>query len=349
MKTIFLLPSYISDSVSFIAYQYVETLRRRGYDVGITSVRHSPLRNSSLQYVSRWKIFKCKVLVTNLFLPDLLGYFISRLHPSTKWVAFLHCDVVGGLAAERKSFAKVKAWLWRKVLSRADLVISPSLYALKNLTAIKNSVIIHHCISPDIEYYFRSNAGLPISKTHIITKYPLESCSSSYVFIGRDTPAKRLFVLLSLLRIDPKCTIKVIGKITFSQEKIEQLTEEEFSRCTFYGYQEDPYQFLNNEDVVICPSGREGFGLIPLECIARNIPVAVINEGVFRELYGDTSIVYSKISELPLNVSQLSKDIQMLKEKYIGVGALNERVDRLISVLFDDIETNLGHSNKLID
>ncbi len=349
MKVIFLLPSYVANSVSFIAYQYAETLTSRGYSAGVTSIRKSALKNCSLQYIPQWKILKCEVLVTNLFLPDLFGFFLSYVRPSMKWVVFLHCDIVGGLAAERKPFAKIKAWLWRKVIAHANTVISPSLYALKNLNTIKHSVIIHHCINPEVEYSFRSSAGLPISKTHILTKYPLKSFSSSYVFIGRDTPAKRLFVLLSLLRIDPKCTIKVIGEISFSKEKIEQLTKEEFLRCTFYGYQEDPYQFLNNEDVVICPSGREGFGLIPLECIARNIPVAVINEGAFRELYGDTSIVYSKISELPLSVSKLSGDVNMLKEKYIGADALNERVDRLISVLFNDIEINHGNSNKLID
>lgn len=348
MKTVFLLPSYMSDSVSFISYQYVACLRARGYDVSIASIRRSRLNNCSMLYVSKWNIFTCKVLVTNLFLPDLFGFIISKFFPSIKWVVFLHCDIIGGLAAERKPFVKLKAWLWRLVLSKANLVISPSLYAFKSLPSINNRVIIPHCIDPAVEIFFRSNCGLIARKFQISKNNLAINKSSSYVFIGRDTPAKRLSSLLTLLHIDKACTIKVIGLIKHSKEKINKLTETEISRCIFLGYQNDPYQFLSIGDVVVCPSGREGFGMIPLECIARNIPVAVINEGVFKELYGGSSISYERIADLPRSIFRLNEDMKNLKIKYIGVDALNERTDMIISALFGGVAVNPTQSNNVL-
>ena len=235
------------------------------------------------------------------------------------------------------------------MLSRADLVLSPSLYALKSLSAVKSSGIIPHCINPEVESSFRSNASSGAVESYISTRSSIVNEGISYVFIGRDTPAKRLSVFLNLLQIDKTCTIKVIGSIKHSKAKINQLTEEEVSRCTFFGYQNDPYNFLTSSDVVVCPSGREGFGLIPLECIARNIPVAVINEGVFKELYSGSSIVYNRIADLPMNVFRLNKDMKMLKIKYIGADALNERIDMLVSFLFGDVADNSGQSNDVIN
>ena len=335
MNTIFVLPSYTSDSVSLIAYQYVQALVQRGHEVGITSIRRSALQKGpEFFYVSIFHIFRCNTIVTNLFLPDLLGFLISHIHPRIKWVAFLHCDVIGGLAAEAKPFAKVKAWLWRLVLSRAESVISPSHYALKRLSKLNNITIIQHCINPVVERWFRANALINASKPKR-TDYPHSAVRQpSYVFIGRDTRAKRLFVLFDLLRADPNCRVKVIGTIAHSSSRVAQLSQEERARCTFYGYQSDPYQFLDSKDTVICPSGREGFGLIPVECFARDIAVAVINEGVFKELYGNSSIAYFRISDLQEKIPNLTQSMQILKAKYVGEDALSKRVDQLVVVLF---------------
>ena len=299
-RIVFLVPRYTFESVSFIAHQYVQALSACGLDARIASLRRSTLPADPLLNRSRWSLVSCNVLVTHLFLPDLVGCALSRLIPSIRWVPFLHCDIVGGLAAERRPLAKLKAWLWRAALSRAEMLISPSRYALHGARFTGTSIVVPHCIVPSVEAAFRRRAGSGGNEVgDAMPAAPPVETQSSYVFIGRDTRGKRLSTLLRMLGREPTARLKVIGAIEHSRSVLERMEPSALARCALLGRCYDPYRHVAVGEVVVCPSGREGFGLVPLECLARRIPVAVINEGVFRELYGGTSIVYDRIDELP--------------------------------------------------
>lgn len=332
-RVVFLVPRYTFESVSFICYQYVSELRKHGIDAHIASLRNASLPKDPVLNKLLWQLPSCDILITHLFLPDLVGFLLSRLIPSIKWVPFIHCDIVGGLAAERRPFTKFKAWLWKSIIYRAELVISPSQYALRCLPNVKNVVIVPHCIDPEVEAVFRDMA-IGKSKESDGSQVELDNeTTPCYVFIGRDTRGKRLSSLLRLVANNKMLKLRVIGKVNYSKIILEQLSSLDLTRCEFLGHRFDPYRYVRQGDVVVCPSGREGFGLVPLECIARNIPVAVINEGVFRELYGGTSMVYDRLTDIPDMTGELTKDMRPIREKFIGRTALAVRIELLMAIL----------------
>lgn len=335
-RVVFLVPKYILDSVSFVVYQYAVSLRKMEFDAVICSLRPPSLVADPSVRAPIWNIFSCDTLVTNLFLPDLAGFLISRVFSRIKWIPFLHCDIVGGLAAEGRAFARLKACIWRAVLSRAELVISPSRYALRSLPSVRRATIIPHCIDQTLDAEFRDQAQAtrPDHAAAPSSDIVHGACAGQrYVFIGRDTRGKRLKSLLQLLALDPHSRLKIIGAIDHSRSALDQLPPSQAARCLLLGRQFDPYRHVEPGEVVVCPSGREGFGLVPVECIARNIPVAVLDEGVFKELYGHTSMVYSRIADLPRHVDRIPSDLVGIRECYVGPRALGQRVALLVPLL----------------
>lgn len=336
-KVIFLVPTYAAESVSFVAYQYVTAMRRRGIDARICSLRRSEMPHDELVCRSKWELLGCDTLVTNLLLPDLLGFVLSRLLPWIRWRPFLHCHIIGGLAAERKPFARAKAWVWRAILSTAPVLAAPSRYALRSVPNARRTAVIPHCIEPAIEAAFRSLARsgtAAATATDDATPAPCADTDTlSYVFIGRDTRAKRLRSLLGLLQTNPMINIKVIGALDHSRRMFDALPASQAARCQILGQQFDPYAYVLTGDIVVCPSGREGFGLVPIECLARDIPVAVIDEGAFKELYGGMSIVYDRVANLPRSAAKLTRDNAAIRERFIGASVLDQRVDLLWAIL----------------
>jgi hypothetical protein len=155
------------------------------------------------------------------------------------------------------------------------------------------------------------------------------------VFIGRDTPTKRLRSVLRLLQLDPAARVRIVTDLSFSKVAVAALSPEEHTRCDVIGFSSDPYAHVGVGDIVVCPSGREGFGMVPLECLSRGIAFAPINEGAFREYWKDTPLCYSRIEQLPDLASCAVGDesVTQLRDQFIGQAALEARIDILLATL----------------
>lgn len=338
---VFVVPKFKSESVSFIVFQYAIIMRSKGLNVKIVSLKRMELEIPLEMRGGIIDIIRSRMVISSLFVPDILIYTLSKIIPSLRWVPFLHCDIVAGMAGEQKSFRRIRISLWRYVLRRAKCILTPTRYAAARVHSEAEIVVLPHAIDLAIDELFRQLP--PAAGTRRIPDEApsVELCFTAtgearYVFIGRDTPTKRLRSMVKLLKRDESAKLLVIGPPGVSQSYFAGLDAEIRERCYFTGSQVDPFRLLTKGDIVVCPSGREGFGMVPIECIARDITVAAIDEGAFRELYSGSSILFEKVGMIAGKEKNFKRDQKALRSRFVGWPALNERAD-IIELVFTRI------------
>jgi glycosyltransferase involved in cell wall biosynthesis len=334
VEVVFLVPTAKFDSVTFVTMQYVIALRARGIAAYICSVRPSRVVLQNELVAPRRALLSCDVVVTGLFVPDIVGWILKCLRRRVRWVAFLHCNITAGMAGERKFLAHQRVALWLWALRQAETIIAPSQYAARSFKGMPQVILLPHCIVPEIENDFRRLAGAAPTTARVPAATPA-SGAPAYVFIGRDTPIKRLRSVLRLLRLDPAARVRIVTELSFSKAAVAALPPAESARCDVIGFSSDPYAHVGADDIVVCPSGREGFGMVPLECLSRGIAFAPINEGAFREYWADTPLCYSRIEQLPALASRAvgNDSVTPLRDQFIGKAALDARIDILLPTL----------------
>lgn len=303
-------------------------LRARGLDAGLVGLRGGDLDASREFVLPHTSLANCDVLVSNLFLPDLAASMLRRARSRMRWISLLHCDMIVGMLGEEKSYARQRVGAWRRALAGADALLSPSAYATKGLPDGPPVFRLPHALVPEVEARFRGTArGKPRPVDDRRAGDP------SYVFIGRDTRTKRLFSMIRLLRADPGARIRLVTRLEHSAALVASLGEAERARCEVIGYSVNPFDHVDTGDIIVCPSGREGFGLVPLEALARGFRPAMIREGSFREYWHDAGLCYDRIEELPAMPATSESTLAGLRQRFIGWPALQERVDVLLDVI----------------
>jgi len=324
------------DSVTFIALQYVLALRERGVDAGLIGLRGGDVAACRPFVRPRASLATCDVLVSNLFLPDLAASMIRRARPRMRWVSLLHCNMIVGMLGEKKVATRERIGLWRRALAGADAILSPSAYAAKGLSGGPAIIRLPHALVPEIEARFRGEPGTGRAQ-------PASSRwgDPTYVFIGRDTRTKRLYSMVRLLRADRRTHIRLITRIEHSAAIIDSLDASERARCELIGYSANPYDHVSPADIIVCPSGREGFGLVPLEALARGFRPAMIREGAFAEYWEAAGLCYDRIEDLPSLPAASERSIGELRQRFIGWPALQERTDVLLDVISGRLPTSV--------
>lgn len=166
------------------------------------------------------------------------------------------------------------------------------------------------------------------------------------IYVGRVTfkgqkNLKELFDNLSYLR-PYNWSLKIIGdgKDKYICKKYLKETYPEMVNSIFwYGWKSDPWDYVNEADVLVMTSSYEGLGMVLLEAISRGIPClssdidgprSIIKEGVNGELYalGNKKQFAEKIS-LILNGSYDPKQV----EKSISKFYIENYMENLLKIL----------------
>ena len=324
MDVVFLVPRICRESVSFVAMQYVIGLRERGVTAAIVGLRGGDHPAIRPLVAPRSSLAGARAIVSNLFLPDLAAAALKRVRPGLRWISLLHCNMLIGMVGEQKRFARERIGAWRRALAQADAIAAPSHYAARGLLAGRGPVTpLPHALVPELEAAFRA---VPLG-SHFPALPP------AYVFIGRDTPTKRLHAMFRLLHADPAARVRLVSHLDHSAGLFAQLPAEARARVELVGFAADPYAHVGAADIIVCPSGREGFGLIPLEALARGLRPATIREGPFAEYWNAAGLCYGRIEELAALPPPASDALNVLRTRFIGWPALMERVDVLIDLL----------------
>lgn len=124
-----------------------------------------------------------------------------------------------------------------------------------------------------------------------------------FLYVGNAYPHKNLSILFAVARAFPVYRLVLVGREDFFYTRLKKEAEEAgIHNILFAGFLSDVelsavYRFAG---VYLFPSLYEGFGLPPLEAMARGTPVVSSDRGSLPEILGDAPRYFDPTSEVSL-------------------------------------------------
>jgi glycosyltransferase involved in cell wall biosynthesis len=215
---------------------------------------------------------------------------------------------LGPLLYKLKNFF-YKLTIWAGV-KRAKKVIAVSKFT-------KDDIVRHFKIKPEkIEVIYEGVANLAKGRDSLFAaKLETEETLSGYnikdpflLYVGNAYPHKNLEglidVFLELIKNNSDSRLVLVGKEDYFYKRIKEYAEAknlwkendlENSKVIFPGYVPDAKLeiLFKRARVYVFPSFYEGFGLPPLEAMAKGCPVVSSNKTCLPEVLGDAAIYFN--------------------------------------------------------
>jgi glycosyltransferase involved in cell wall biosynthesis len=188
---------------------------------------------------------------------------------------------------------------WIKRLSPKSIAYGLSCYRYKKILTVSDSVMDEFIFGSK----FREKTimvGNPIdihvvqekAREEIVEK-DIEIQHTDVVFLGRLTPQKNIFLLLEILKDlkkrKPDLLVSIIGDGELRVKFEEKIAEYQLQdNIVLYGFQKNPYPYLNASKVMCMPSAWEGFGLAAVEGLALAKPVIAAPVGGLVNIISDS-------------------------------------------------------------
>lgn len=235
---------------------------------------------------------------------------------------------------------ELKNLAYRTIIKRA-LNKSKKILTVSEFT--KNDIIEQFKIKPDkIEVIYEGVANLAKGRDSLfVAKLDNNEVLRDYdinypflLYVGNAYPHKNLdFLITSFKKVYEKnnnLRLVLVGKEDYFYKNIKQLVEEEFSNIQdkpviFSGYVPDDKLeiFYKKALVYVFPSLYEGFGLPPLEAMAKGCPVLSSNVSSMPEILADAALYFNPRDEQDfLNKLDLILKDRDLREKLVKVGEI---------------------------
>lgn len=124
------------------------------------------------------------------------------------------------------------------------------------------------------------------------------------LFLGTIEPRKNLPTLLRALALAPGVRLVLAGAAGWGDDNLDALARElrVVDRLTFVPQVDDAERdrLLRHARCLVLPSLYEGFGLPPLEAMARGVPVICSNAGSLPEVVGDAAFMHDPLDHAAL-------------------------------------------------
>jgi len=235
---------------------------------------------------------------------------------------------------------ELKNLAYRTIIKRA-LNKSKRILTVSEFT--KNDIVEQFKIKPDkIEVIYEGVANLAKGRDSLfVVKLDNNEVLRDYdinypflLYVGNAYPHKNLdFLITSFKKVYEKknnLRLVLVGKEDYFYKNIKQLVEKEFSNIQdkpviFSGYVPDDKLeiFYKKALVYVFPSLYEGFGLPPLEAMAKGCPVLSSNVSSMPEILADAALYFNPRDEQDfLNKLDLILKDRDLREKLVKVGEI---------------------------
>jgi len=206
-------------------------------------------------------------------------------------------------------FYKLKFWAYKLVI-RSALKRSRLVLAVSNFT--KKDILKNYKIDSEKISVIREATDIPEKKDVSQEKKTLEKYNlirPYLLYVGNAYPHKNLENLLTgfqeALKERLNMFLVLVGKKDYFYNRlIREIGRKGLKKVIFTGQVsdselEDIYQ---NAETYIFPSLYEGFGLPPLEAMARNVPVISSDHESLKEILGDSAYFFN--AKKTQNISQ---------------------------------------------
>lgn len=216
-------------------------------------------------------------------------------------------------------------WVINSAISRSEKIITVSEFTKKDILAnYKNIVTGKICVTyeacEDFCLLSPNKDGEILKKYAIIKPY--------LIYVGNAYPHKnleRLVMAFSLLSNKfPDLQLALVGKEDFFYQRLKKLVEKnKIKNIVFVGFVPDLELDIlqHTATAYIFPSLYEGFGLPPLEAMAKGTPVISSDHQCMQEILGDSAYYFNgEIEKEIVNaIEKVLKD-DVLKNKLITAG-----------------------------
>ncbi len=190
-----------------------------------------------------------------------------------------------------------KIVLWRAILKSKHII------AVSNFT--KSSILKHFRVKP--EQISVIHEGVTTGEKNKIKKEKNKRIMKApykdpyFLYVGNAYPHKNLEALLHAFsffhRLHPEVKLVLVGKYDIFWKWLEREFDEidvPKDAVIFHGYatEEELDKLYKYATLYVFPSRHEGFGLPPLEAMARGVPVAASKSTAIPEILGDAAIYF---------------------------------------------------------
>ncbi len=272
---------------------------------------------------------------------DLIHYphFNVPILTPVKFVVTIHDLILTHFPTLRAT--TLSPWLYRLKDMAYRLVISTAIRRARRIITVseftKQDLIQKFSVAPEkIQVTYEGVADLKsgkdylfvakLDKEEILKNYHVNS-SAFLLYVGNAYPHKNLDFLLAvfnkLLALRPNLRLVLVGKEDYFYKRLHEKAasmglwqaENPNSPVIFAGYVPDKEleTLYQSAQVYVFPSKYEGFGLPPLEAMAKGCPVASSDRGSLPEVLGsaaqyfnpdDSEEAFSKIKDILDNQEQ---------------------------------------------
>ena len=212
---------------------------------------------------------------------------INHLHNNSPWIKRISFkSIIYGLTCLK----------YKKILTVSDSVMNEFVFGR---IFKKKTVVVGNPINLD---NIREKAKEELSDISS------EEIKSDVIFLGRLTTSKNIFLFLDIMnevkKVIENLKVSIVGDGELRNEFKEKVKIYNLQECIhIYGFQENPYPFLESAKVMCMPSLWEGFGLAAVEGLALGKPVVAAPVG------GLVDIIDDNCGKLCVNLHEYKTEI----------------------------------------
>lgn len=267
----------------------------------------------------------------------------SSTNEKSKKYAWIHVDLINERKSEKFYISNDKQ---KEEYTKFDKVICVSNIvkeqAIKKLNLRDDNTITIYNPIDTREIIDKSNK-LETTKENKIT----------FCTVGRLAPQKgydRLLKVANKLRKEGfDFCINILGEGPDKQQLEDLIKQYDLNDLVYLlGFQSNPYPYIKNCDVFICPSRAEGFSTVASEAVVLHKPCLVTNCSGMNELFGDNSEygyivandeegIYDGMKKFILN-QELQKIYSQKSKENSKRFNLEEAIKNIEKELFDETE-----------
>jgi len=231
----------------------------------------------------------------------------TMLNPVLYWIKFLAYKIVINSAIKRS----------QKIIAVSEFTKND---ILKNYKISENKIITIYESCDNFCHYNPQDSHSILDKYGIIKPYLL--------YVGNAYPHKNLekliLVFSDIFKTENKLHLVLVGKEDYFYARLKKLVEKnKIVNVIFSGFipDADLDVIYRESELYVFPSLYEGFGLPPLEAMAKGVPVACSDHPCMREILEESALYFDATDEKNMlkAIRDLLKD-EKLRNKYRKMG-----------------------------